>query len=70
MLSDLKELLERVPFEPFRIVTASGEKYIVKNPHNVALMDGRIFYAFPDGGRWVFIRTMNITSIESVKRAA
>jgi hypothetical protein len=70
MLADLIELLDREPFEPFRIVTASGDKYEVQNPHNVALMDGRVFYAYPGGGSWVFIRTQNITSIEAVQRAA
>jgi len=70
MLEDIKELMHRQPFEPFRVVTASGDKYDVRNPDNVALMDGRIFYAYPDGGQWVFIRTQNITSLESIKQAA
>ena len=70
VLKDIKDLLDKQSFEPFRVVTASGDKYEVKNPHNVALLDGRIFYAYPDGGKWVFIRTQNITSIETVQKAA
>jgi hypothetical protein len=70
MLDDIKELLNKQPFEPFRLVTASGDKYEVLNRHNVALLNGRIFYAYPGGATWVFIRTQNITSIESVHKAA
>jgi len=70
MLEDLKELLEKVPFEPFRIVTTSGDKYEVATAHNLALMENRIFYAFPGGGTWVFIRLNQITALESVEKAA
>ena len=70
MLDDIKELLDKQPFEPFRVVTNSGNKYGVASPHNVALMEGRIFYAFPGGGSWVFIRVNQITALESVTKAA
>jgi len=70
MPDDLKDLLEKAPFEPFRIVTNSGEKYNVENPHDIALLEGRIFYARPDGHRWVFIRTNQITAFESLEQAA
>ena len=37
MLDSLMELLNKTPFQPFRIVTASGDKYDVENPHLVAV---------------------------------
>jgi len=70
MLDDLKELLAKTPFEPFSIITASGDKYKVRNPWNIALMESRIFYAFPHAKRWVFIRTNQITALESASKAA
>ena len=47
MLEDIRGLLGKEPFEPFVIVTSSGEKYPVEDPYNVAMMEGRIFYVFP-----------------------
>ena len=49
------ELLDRDLFEPFRIVTSSGESYAVRNPNLVPLMKSRLFVALPDGERWTFL---------------
>ena len=68
MIDDLNEILTRHPFGPFRIVTASGEKYKVDNPGNLVVMATRIFYAYPRRDRWVFIRLNQITALESVSR--
>lgn len=70
MLDSLQELLERHPFEPFRIVTASGDKYDVENPHLVALGASQISYFYPRSDRWVFIRLNQITAFESANKAA
>ena len=70
MIEDLKELLDRQPFEPFRIVTTSGDTYDVASPYDGALMDDRIFYAFPGGATWVFICMSQITALEAVSKAA
>ena len=69
MPEDLKDLLERTPFEPFVIITSSGEKYRVDDPHAVALMTGRIFVA-PHGEKWAFIMIGQITALESAPKAA
>lgn len=69
MLEDIRDLLDAHPFQPFKIVTAGGQKYRVTNPHNVALMESRIFYAFPKTSKWAFIRLNQITAIESDRAA-
>lgn len=70
MIQDLKDLLHKEPFEPFRIVTNSGEKYSVENPDNVALGESRIGIFPPKTNRWILIRLNQITALESAHEAA
>ena len=70
MLEDIRVLRNREPFEPFTIVTSSGDKYLVESPDNVAMMEGRIFYAYPHSRKWVFIRVNQITALETQEHAA
>jgi hypothetical protein len=69
MGEDIKELLEKIPFEPFFIVTSSGDKYLIDNPHAVALMTGRVFVA-PQNEKWVFIKIGQIAALEGAGKAA
>jgi len=70
MLDSLMELLNKTPFQPFRIVTASGDKYDVENPHLVAVGASQINYFYPKSDRWVFVRLNQITAFESAVQAA
>ena len=60
------EMLSRDTFEPFRIVTSSGDSYPVRNPNTVALMKSRLFVAL-DGERWTFLNYLHITAVESLR---
>jgi hypothetical protein len=60
----VQELVDKEPFRPFRIVTASGKEYLVENPDLVIVMRSEIFYAFPKRNRWTLIPVSQITSIE------
>jgi hypothetical protein len=62
----LIELLERDPFEPFRICLSSGESYEVRNPHMVALMKSRVFVALPDSERSTFVSYLHIAALETI----
>ncbi len=62
---DMREVLHREPFEPFRIVTSSGESYTVRNPDIVAMMERRLFIALP-GDRWTFVPYIHVSAIESL----
>jgi hypothetical protein len=66
---DIKELLEQHPFEPFVIVTSGGQKYLINDPHSVALMTGRVFVA-PKDEKWAFIKIGQITALEAAPKAA
>ena len=67
MAEDIKELLEKQPFEPFMIVTSSGDKYLIEDPHGVALMTGRVFVA-PRGEKWAFIKVGQIAALEAAPK--
>jgi hypothetical protein len=70
MFEEIKELLHKEPFEPFRIITNSGEKYDVVNPDNVAFGETRIGLFPPKTNRWILIRLNQITALESSHEAA
>ena len=65
-IQTIRELLDREPFEPFKIVTSSGESYPVSNPHLVAMMKSRLFIALPDGDRWTFVNYLHITAVDAL----
>ncbi len=69
MIQSVRELLNRDPFSPFRIVTASGEKYEVNNPELLAVGKDQIFL-FDRTDHFVFIRNNQITAVESIRTAA
>ena len=60
------ELLEREPFEPFRICLSSGESYDVPNPHLVALQRTRVFIAMPNSDRQALVSYLHISALETI----
>jgi hypothetical protein len=65
-LETIRELQSVEPFEPFYVVVASGDRYLIENPHLVVVGETRIFYGFPHSDRWVFIRNNQIVALENV----
>lgn len=63
----IRELLHQEPFERFRIVTSSGESYIIRNPELVAMMKSRLFIALPDGDRWSFVNYLHISAVDAIR---
>ena len=43
----LKQMLEREPFVPFEVITASGDRYEVRSPDQAWLLRTRLFVAMP-----------------------
>ncbi len=67
MTSDaIVEMLEREPFEPFRICLSSGESYAFTNPHTVAIMRNKVFIALPDSERSTFVSYLHIAALETL----
>lgn len=65
----IQELLEKEPFESFRVRMSDGNFYEVTNPSLVVPMATKLFIALPED-RWKFLSYANITSIESSDVAA
>lgn len=70
MLDQMKEALRREPFQPFRIITTSGDRYDVLDPLSVAVAETYLFYAFPKSDRSAHLRLNQIVAIETLQTAA
>jgi hypothetical protein len=62
----IREMLERDPFETFRIVTTSGEFFYVRDPHSVALMKSQVFVAQTNTDRRTFIPLLHVSTVETI----
>ena len=65
-MNNVRELLEREPFLPFRLVMTSGKAYEVISPNNAMLLKSEVFVVFPDGERWAHVPFLHIASIETI----
>jgi hypothetical protein len=67
MLDKLRDHLRHKPFQPFRIVTSSGDRYEVLSPNEVAIAQTYVFYAFPRSDRSANIRVNQIVALETLE---
>lgn len=63
---DLRELLKRDPFEPFRVRLTRGDHYDVRDPHLAVLMKSRLFIALPQSDRSVYVPYLRIAALETL----
>ena len=70
ILDSIRELQRRKPFDPFRIVTASGDKYLVDAPDNLAIGESQIFYCYPRSDKLAYIRINQIVAIEQFQETS
>jgi hypothetical protein len=66
---EIRELLRRDPFEPFRIKLTSGDGYDIRDPDSVALGKNRVFVAFTDKYGWTAFPYLHIAALESLQEA-
>ncbi|MEX2215806.1 MAG: hypothetical protein WD768_16970 [Phycisphaeraceae bacterium] len=69
MLQSLEELLNKIPFEPFRIVLTSGSMIEVTDPHLVAMGQSQITVYYPRSDRWAMLRVNQIAAFEALEAA-
>jgi hypothetical protein len=65
--AEVRQLLNRDPFEPFRFHLTSGDTYEVRDPNSVAVGARRVFIAVPATDRFVFFPYLHIAAIETVE---
>lgn len=63
---NIRELLDREPFLPFRLIMTSGKTYEVASPNSAMLLKSEVFVVFPDGERWAHVPFLHIASVETV----
>jgi hypothetical protein len=68
-LDTIEELLSRQPFEPFRIVTSSGDRYEVRLPEMVLRVKNGIYIGLggrgPVADRAAFVSLLHVTAVET-----
>jgi hypothetical protein len=64
--SELREILEREPFQAFRLRLTSGDAYEIHNPHLAVPMRSRLFIAIPDSDRWTLVPYLHIAAVEAI----
>lgn len=70
MLDSIRDLLEREPFHPFRIVLTSGDRYEITDPHLIAIGESQIFHCYLRSDRFSFIRISQIAAVGLIETAA
>ncbi len=75
MIDALKDLLQRRPFAPFRVILSSGHRYDVRHPEFAWLVKGGIYVGLPTevapGGadlpdRAVFCLALHLVGVEQL----
>jgi hypothetical protein len=68
-LDTIQELLSRHPFEPFRIVTSSGDHYDVRHPELVLRVKNGLYIGLGGKGsiaeRAAFVSLLHISAAET-----
>ncbi len=62
----IRDLLDRDPFEPFRILTSAGESFTIRDPHSVALMNTQVFIAAPRTDRSTYVLYTHVAAVETI----
>jgi hypothetical protein len=64
MIGSINDLLERDPFQPFRIRASSGIGYDVRNPGLVVVLKSQVLVAEPHSDRYAVIPFLHIAGVE------
>ena len=65
LLNDLLDLLEKDPFEPFRITLVNGSYHDISLPWTVTFLRRRVFIT-TIGGEWALFPFEMVVSLESL----
>ena len=63
-LDTILDYKRQEPFQPFRIVMTSGDKYLIENPDSLAIGGSQLHYYLPRSDRAVHMRINQIAAVE------
>ncbi len=70
-LNELREVVGKQPFEPFRLRMSNGDEYVVRHPEFVSLTKSSVLVGIPSGrdgvpDRHVQLDLLHVVSVERV----
>jgi len=66
---NVREWLQRRPFEPFLVRLSSGVSYEVRHPENAVLTKNKLVIVYPETDSVAICALLHITSIETPQPA-
>lgn len=63
-------MMDRDPFQPFRIILTRGDRYDITNPHLLALGRTLLIVCYPRSDRFAVLRLNQLAAIEALEAAA
>jgi hypothetical protein len=66
LLETIRDLRNRDPFIPFRVVMGSGESYVIENSELLAIGQSQLVYCRPKSDRVVYLRINQIAEVEDL----
>ena len=66
-LDTIRDLKNREPFVPFRIILSSGQGYVIEHSDLLALGKSQVIYCLPKSDRIAHLRLNQIAAIEELE---
>jgi hypothetical protein len=64
---DLREWINRRPFEPFELITTEGERHVVKHPEFALISPTRSVVMDPMSDRFAFVSLLHVTEVRPLE---
>jgi len=62
---NLRDLLTRDPFQPFRVRLTSGDHFDIRDPEMTVMMKSRLFIAVPNSDKSIYVPYLHIAALET-----
>ncbi len=63
---EIRDILERDPFQPVRVRLTSGDAYEIRSTGLAMVLKSRLFVAAPASDDWTLIPLIHIAAIETI----
>ena len=64
---NMREILDRRPFSPIKIVLSSGQEVVVTHPENVLLTKTKMVVSYPEKDLITWLPLLNVAGVEAVE---